>query len=154
MDEGKVGFVVGVDQVMVILVDLHRRELALVYDVLVGQGAYVEPVVKANGVRGPLAQHVQLPLKQAVVKFLGVGVFGRISGAVGGGEDNKGLRDNRLSRLRGGAEQTGINGRLPPSQDTKAQRFGNIFQLPLGLGKSLFVGLKEQVSHCILTQRR
>lgn len=154
MYEGKVCLVVGVHQIMVVLVNLNRCKLALVNNVLVGQRADVEPVVEADGVSGALSQYEQLPLKVPEVELLGVGHFWRVPGAVVRREDYKRLQNDRLTTESSRPEQTGIGGRLSPSQDSQAQGLGNIFQLPLLLLQLLGLGVEEQVAHSVLSRRR
>ena len=50
MNEREVTLIVNRYEVVIILVDLHRRQLALVDYVPVAQRAQIEPVVQANGV--------------------------------------------------------------------------------------------------------
>ena len=154
MYQGKVCLVVSVYQIVVVLVDLDRCKLALVDDVLVGQRADVEPVVEANGVRGTLSQHEQLDFEVPKVELLGVGHFWRVPRAVVRREDNKRLQDDRLATESSRPEQAGIGGRLSPSQDSQAQRLGNVFQLPLLLLQLLGLGVEEQVANSVLSWRR
>jgi len=154
VDKSKVSLVVGVNEVVVVRVDLDRGKLALVDNVLVGEGAEVEPVLEADGVSGTFPQHIQLALEEAVVELFRVGHLGLIARAIGRGKDDKWLSNDGLARLGGRAEQRRVDGRPTPTQDSQAQRLGNIFQLPLGLLEGLLVGLEEQVSHGVLAERR
>ena len=58
---------------MVVLVDLDRRQLALVNNVLVAQRAQIEPIMKADGVGGTLAQDVELAFELLLVEYFGIG---------------------------------------------------------------------------------
>jgi hypothetical protein len=49
VNESEMGFVVGVYQVIIVLVNLYGSKLALVDNVFVGKGAKIKPIVKANG---------------------------------------------------------------------------------------------------------
>ena len=98
MDEGKVTLVVDVDQIEVVFVDLDRRKLTLVDNVLVAQGTEVEPVVQADNVGDTLAQHIELALEVGLVKFRLEGLLGCFVITVCGLEDDEGLKDNRFSR--------------------------------------------------------
>jgi hypothetical protein len=49
MHKSKMGFIVSIYQIVVVLINLHGSELALVNNVLVRQGAQVKPIVKTNG---------------------------------------------------------------------------------------------------------
>jgi hypothetical protein len=72
VNEGKVALIVNRDQVVIVLVYLDGRELSLVDNVLVAQGAEVEPVVQSDGVCRTLPQDVQLSLKLLLVKALDI----------------------------------------------------------------------------------
>lgn len=85
MHEGKVSLVVGVYEIVEELVNLDGCQLTLVDDVLARQGAEVEPIVQADGVRGPLPQHEEPDLEEPLVELLRVRVLGSITLAVGGG---------------------------------------------------------------------
>lgn len=152
--EGKVGFIVGIHEIIVVLVDLDGGELALVDNVLVGEGAQVEPVLQADGVGCALAQHVQLPLEVPLVEGRRVGDLGGDAVAVGGAQDDKGLQDDGLARGGGGAQQRGILGGRAPAQHAQAERVGDVLQLPLGLVQGLLVGLEEEVADGVLAGRR
>jgi hypothetical protein len=110
--------------------------------------------VQTNALSSTLSQNVQLSLEQTLVKLLRVGHLGSIAGTIGRGKDDKRLSNDGLTRFGGRSKKCRVDGRPSPSQDSEAQRLGNIFQLPLGLLKSLLVGLKEQVSHGVLAQGR
>jgi hypothetical protein len=43
------GFVVGIYQIIIVLVNLYGSKLALVDNILVGKGAKIEPIVETNG---------------------------------------------------------------------------------------------------------
>lgn len=77
--------VVGIDQIMVVLIDLDRCQLSLVNNILVRQRAEVEPVVETNGVCGTLSQDIKLSLKQPFVKLLRLCYFRGIFSTVSGG---------------------------------------------------------------------
>jgi hypothetical protein len=47
--KSKVGFVIGIYQIIIVLVNLYGSKLTLVNNILVGKGAKIEPIVKANG---------------------------------------------------------------------------------------------------------
>jgi hypothetical protein len=124
--QGKVGFVVGIHQIVVVLVDLDGGELALVDDILVGEGAQVEPVLQADGVRGALAQHVQLPLEQLLVEQLGVRDLRGVAIAVRRRQDDEGLQDDGLARGRRRSQESRILGGRAPAQHPQAQRVGDV----------------------------
>lgn len=150
VDQCKVCLVVGIDQIVVILVDLHRGQLALVDNVLVGQRADVEPVVEANAVRSTLTEHVELSLKLSLVELLGSVGIRRVSGTVGGCENDEGLEDSRLPTESSRSQQRRVHRRLSPSEYSQVQRLSNVFQLPLLLLQCLWIGVEEQVAHSIL----
>jgi hypothetical protein len=154
VDKRKVSFVIGVHQVVVIGVDLNRSQLTLVNNVLVRQGAKIEPVLEPDGVRSPLSENIQLPLEKSVVKLLCVGDLGGVASAIELLQHNEGLTNERLAGLGGRAKEGRINGRLSPSQHPEPQRLGNVFQLPLRLLEGLLVRLEEKVAHGVLTERR
>src|SRR4051812_23565240 len=54
--EGKMSLIIGIHQIMVVLVNLNWCQLPLVDNVLVGEGADVEPVLKPNSMSGPLPE--------------------------------------------------------------------------------------------------
>src|SRR6266702_8818185 len=67
MDKGKVTFVINRHQVMVIFIDLYRCQLPLVDNVLITQGAKIEPIVQTNDMSCSLPQHIELSLKMRLV---------------------------------------------------------------------------------------
>lgn len=109
--------VIGIDQVVVVLVDLGWGELALVHDVLIGEGAQIEPVVQPDGVRGTLAKDIELPLEVTLVKIPLVRQLGLPAGSIGGLEHDEGLQDERLAGSGSGAEEGRVHRRLSPAQD-------------------------------------
>jgi hypothetical protein len=153
VDEGEVSLIISVHEIMIVGVDLNRSKLSLVHNVLVGQGADVEPVLEANGVCGTLSQHVQLALEETLIKGLRVGVLRGGTSAVGGGEDDERLHNDGLAGLGRRTQQSRVNGGPSPAKHPQAQRLSNIFQLPLGFLQCLFVGLEKQVTSGVLTQR-
>lgn len=72
MHECKMSFIVGIHQVIEILIDLHGGELALVHNVLVGEGAQIKPIMQADGMGGPLPEHVELSLEVFFIKIIRV----------------------------------------------------------------------------------
>lgn len=139
---------------MIVLVDLDWRKLALVDDVLVGKGADVEPVVDADGVRRPLPENIELSLEEPEVELLGIRLLGSVSWPICRLKDDKGLENGRLTRLGSRSQKRRVGGGLSPPKNSQTQRFGNIFQLSLGLFHSLRVRLEKEISHGVLTQRR
>lgn len=150
MDQCKVCLVVGIDQIMVVLVDLHGRQLALVDNVLVGQGADVKPVVEADAVCSTLSKHVELSLKLSLVELLGSIGIRRVAGTVGRCENDEGLQDSRLPTESSRSQQRRVDRRLSPSEDSQIQRLSNVFQLPLLLLQCLWIRVEEQVAHSVL----
>ena len=72
VNQGKMCLIIGVYQVMIVRVDLDRGKLALVNNILVRQGADVEPIMEANGVGSTLPKDVQLSLELPTIKLGGV----------------------------------------------------------------------------------
>jgi len=152
MHEGKVSLIISIHQIMVVLVDLNRRQLSLVDNVLVGKGADVEPVLQSDSMSSPLPKNIELSLEKSVVELLRVGHLRSIARSICRLQDNKGLQNDRLARPGSGTKKSRVGRRLSPSQNPQTQRLGNIFQLPLGLLQRLLIRLKEKVSHSILAQ--
>ncbi len=69
MNEREVTLIVHRYEVMIVFVDLHRRQLALVDYIPVAQRAQIEPIVKSNGVRCALSQNVQLALELFLIEL-------------------------------------------------------------------------------------
>lgn len=150
VNQCEVCLVVGIDQVMVVLVDLHWGQLALVDNVLVGQRADIKPVMKADAVCSTLSEHVELSLKLSLVELLGSVGIRRVSGTVGRCENDEGLQNSRLPTQSSRSQQRGVHRRLSPSEYSQVQRLSNVFQLPLLLLQCLWIRVEEQVAHSIL----
>src|SRR5271155_4587212 len=106
MDESKVCFVVDRHQIMIVLVDLDRRQLAFVDDVLVAQRADVEPGLESYIVRYGLAQHVEFSFELDLIKLGGICVPRPVPVAVRRQEDDKRLQDDGLSGQRSWTENS------------------------------------------------
>ena len=116
MHERKVTLVVDVKEIVVVLVDLNRRQLSLVDNVLVRKRANVEPVVQANNVCSTLAHDIQLALEvPGVIGLLEV-LLGLPPVSVGSLENNEGLQNDGLSGERSGTKESGVTRDDSPSQ--------------------------------------
>ena len=72
VDQCEMAFVIDGNQIMVVLVDLDRGKLALVNNVFVAEGAQIEPVVQANGVRGTFTKDIELSLEFLLIEVFRV----------------------------------------------------------------------------------
>jgi hypothetical protein len=86
VDQGKMGGVLVVLEIIEKVVDLNGRELTLVDNVLVGKRADVKPVLESDGVSGLLSQEIQLTVEELVVELC---MDGRV-------KNDKGLLDRGL----------------------------------------------------------
>ena len=93
MHQSKMAFIVDRDEIMIVLVHLYRRQLAFVDNVLIAQGAEVEPVVKANCVGRTLSKYVQLALELLLVEGLRVSEVWCFAAPVSGLEHDEGLQN-------------------------------------------------------------
>ena len=103
MDEAEVAGEEDVVEIVVVVVDLGRGELTLVDDDLVAQRADVEPIGERDGVGGVLPEDVELTLKILFVKR-GILRVRTAPVAIGGGQDDDRLEDQRFAGESGGTQ--------------------------------------------------
>ncbi|KAI3478074.1 hypothetical protein L1887_60005 [Cichorium endivia] len=153
VDEGKVGGVVDVVEVVVVVVHLDGAELTLVDDVGRAERADVEPVLETDGVGGVLAEDVELTAKVLLVEGLG-GVGGGGAGAVVVLEDDEGLHDLGLLGLGGRAEDGVVDGDVTPAEDAQAELVGDVGEgLDVLCARLVVLGVEEEVADGILSLR-
>jgi hypothetical protein len=100
------GFVIGIYQIVVVLINLDGSKLTLVNNVLVREGTEVEPIVQANGMGGTLAEHVELSFEIFIIKLLRIGIFRGIALSIGRSEDHEWLQNNGFTRSSSGAKES------------------------------------------------
>lgn len=144
VDQGKVGCVLVVLEIVEELVHLRGRQLALVHNVLVGERTDVEPVLEGDGVGRLLAQHVQLTVEQLVVKG---GVDSRV-------KDHEGLLDRGLLGQGRGSEDRVVHRDLAPAEDLESVLLCNRLESSLLFAEMGLVGAEEDVADGILTLGR
>jgi hypothetical protein len=152
MYESEMSFIIHIIKIVEVIVDLDGSELAFIDDVLIAEGANVEPFGKTNFVGGLLAKDVQLSLEIFFVKGCGRGRF--IAGAVMLGEDDDGLEDGGFFAQGGGSEDGTITWDIAPSEHSQTEMVGDVFKCPLGIGSLLVLPMEEYVADGILTAGR
>jgi hypothetical protein len=152
MYESKMSFIIHIVKVVEVIVDLDGSELAFVDDVLVAEGANVEPFGKTDFVRALLAKDVQLSLEIFFVKGCGRGRF--IACAVVLGKDDDGLEDGGFLAQSGGSEDGTVTGDIAPAEHSQTEMVGDLFKCPLGIGSLLVLPMEEYVADSILTAGR
>jgi hypothetical protein len=152
MYESKMSFIIHIIKVVEVIVDLDGSELTLVDDVLVAEGANVEPLGKTNFVRALLAKDVQLSLEIFFVKGCGRGRF--IAGAEMLGEDDDRLENGGFLAQGGGSEDGTITWDIAPSEHSQTEMVGDLFKCSLGIGSLLVLPMEEYVADGILTAGR
>jgi hypothetical protein len=138
VNEGKVGRVESVVQIVEIVVDLRRGKLTLVNDVGWGEGTDVESLGETDLVGSLLSENVQLSLKVFGVKFT---VLTFLARTVVRFENDERLPDLGLSRSRRRTENRVVAGNISPSQGPHAQSIGDLFERGLLSGE---IGCRQE----------
>ena len=163
MDEGKVGSVKDVIEVVVIVVHLDGGELTLVYNVGRGERADVEGVGQAADamlvvaseecrlhlVRRLLAEDVELPQKVSLVKRSVLALLARSIVLL---EHDERLEDFGLFAPASGSEDRVVGRYLSPSEHTQFKRLCD--RLECRLLRGVLFGREEEVSDRIVTFAR
>lgn len=139
-------------QIVVVVVNLGGGELALVHDVLGGEGADVEALGKGDCVGGMLSQDVELALQSGGIKS---SVLAHGSVAVMSSEDDKRLEDDWLVAPGSRSKDSAIRRDRTPTEHTKAQVVGDLGEDRLvSLELDRIVGLEENISDGVLAWLR
>ena len=74
--------VISIYEIIKVLIHLYWGKLSFINDVLIGEGAEVEPVVEANGMGGTFSKYVELSFEIFLIKMIRVSCLWRVSIAV------------------------------------------------------------------------
>ena len=152
MDEGEMSFVVDIIKVVEVVVDLDRRKLAFVNDVLVAERADVEPIMEADFMGAPLAEDVQLSLESLFVKVCRRSRF--IAGAIMLCIDNDRLTDDWLLGKSRRPENGAVTRDVTPSEHPQTKGRGDLLKGRLRFDPDFFFDVKEYVAYGVLARRR